>query len=60
MPLFGKFAAQGLIFRGSRFNMFFKIGALKNFSTLTEKHLPRPLQIFFYRTPTVATSRFSR
>ena len=36
---FGKFAAEVLIFRSSRSQMFFKIGVLKNFSTLTGKHL---------------------
>ena len=40
--------------------MFFKIGVLKNFETFTGKHLCWPLQAFFYRTPTVAASGFSR
>ena len=49
-----------LIFGSSRSLMFFKIGVLKNFATFTGKHLCRPLQAFFYRTPTVAASGFSR
>ena len=40
--------------------MFFKICALKNFTTLTGKHLCWSFQAFFYRTPTVAASGFSR
>ena len=40
--------------------MFFKIGILKNFAIFTGKHLCWPLQAFFYRTPTVAASGFSR
>ena len=40
--------------------MFFKIDVLKIFAIFTEKHLSWPLQAFFYRTPTVAASRFSR
>ena len=48
-----------LIFRSSRSQMFFKIGVLKNFATLTGK-LCWSLQAFFYRTPTVAGSGFSR
>ena len=39
--------------------MFFKIDVLKIFAIFTEKHLSWPLQAFFYRTPTVAASRFS-
>ena len=49
-----------LIFRSSRSQMFFKIGVLKKFATFTGKHLCWPLQAFFYRTPTVAASGFSR
>ena len=60
MPPFGKFAAEVLIFRSSRSQMFFKIGVLKNFATLTGKHLCWPLQAFFYRTPTVTASGFSQ
>ena len=40
--------------------MLFKIGALKNLVKFTEKHLCWPLQAFFYWTPTVAASEFSR
>ena len=49
-----------LIFRRSRLRMFFKIGALKNFAIFTGKHLCWPLQAFFYRTPIVTASTFSR
>ena len=49
-----------LNFRSSPSLMFFKIGVLKNFATFTGKHLCWPLQAFFYRTPTVAASGFSR
>ena len=59
LPPFGKFATEVLIFRSSRSQMFFKIGVLKNFATFTGKHLCWSLQSFFYRTPTVAASRFS-
>ena len=38
--------------------MFFKVGVLKNITTFTGKRLWWPLQAFFYRTPTVAASRF--
>ena len=34
-----KFAAEVLIFRSSRSQIFFKIGVLKNFATLKGKHL---------------------
>ena len=49
-----------LILRSSRSQIFFKIRALKNFATFTGKHLCWPLQVFFYRTPTGAASRFLR
>ena len=49
-----------LIFKRSRSRMFFKIGALKKFAIFTEKHLRWPLQTFFYRTPIVTASTFSR
>ena len=38
----------------------FKIGALRNFAIFTEKHLCWPLQAFFYGTPIVTASTFSR
>ena len=47
-----------LIFRSSRSQLFFKIGALKNLARFTGKHLCWPLQAFFYRPPTVAASGF--
>ena len=47
-----------LIFRSSRSQIFFKIGALKNLARFTGKHLCWPLQAFFYRPPTVAASGF--
>ena len=40
--------------------MFFKIGVLKNFAIFTGKNLCWPLHTFFYRTPTLAASGFSR
>ena len=49
-----------LIFKRSRSRMFFKIGALKKFAIFTGKHLCWPLQAFFYRTPIVTASTFSR
>ena len=49
-----------LILRRSRSRMFFKIGALKKFAIFTGKHLCWPLQAFFYRTPIVTASTFSR
>ena len=39
LPPFGKFVTEVLIFRGSRSQIFFKIGALKNFAIFTRKHL---------------------
>ena len=58
LPL-GKFVTEVLIFRSSRSQMFFKIGVLKNFAIFTGKNLCWPLHTFFYRTPTLAASRFS-
>ena len=49
-----------LIFRRSRSQIFFKISALKTFVIFTGKLLCWPLQAFFYRTPIVTASRFSR
>ena len=49
-----------LIFKRSRSQMFFKIGAFKNFAIFTGKHLCWPLQAFFYRPPIVTASRFWR
>ena len=49
-----------MIFKRSRSRMFFKIGALKKFAIFTGKHLCWPLQTFFYRTPIVTASTFSR
>ena len=40
--------------------MFFKIVVLKNFAIFTGKNLCWPLHTFFYRTPTLAASGFSR
>ena len=60
LPPFGKFVTEVLIFRGSRSQIFFKIGALKNFAIFTRKHLCWPLQSFFYRTSTVAASKLLR
>ena len=40
--------------------MFFKIAVLKNFAIFTGKNLCWPLHTFFYRTPTLAASGFSR
>ena len=57
-PFFGKFVTKVLIFRRSRSQMFFKIGALKSFSIL-ELFLIKS-QAFLYRTPTVAASGCSR
>ena len=48
-----------MIFRGSCSQMFFKIGVLKNFAVLDRAFLIK-LQAFFYRTPAVAASGFSR
>ena len=56
----GKFVAEVLIFRISRSQMFFKVGALKDFAILRGNHLCWPLQAFFNRTPTVAASGFSK
>ena len=39
---------------------FFKIGVVKNFAIFTGKNLCWPLHAFFYRTPTLAASGFSR
>ena len=36
--------------------MLFKIDVLKNFATFTGKHLFLPLQVFFFKTPTMAAS----
>ena len=47
-----------LIFRSSCSQMFFKIGVLKSFTTLTGKRLFWPLRVFFYRTPAVPASEF--
>ena len=55
-----KFVTEVLIFKRSRSRMFFKIGAPKRFKIFTGKHLCWPLQAFFYRTPIVAASKFSR
>ena len=44
-----------LVFRSSLSQMFFK-----NFAIFTGKHLCWPLQAFFYRTPIVTASTFSR
>ena len=60
VPPFRKFVTEVLFFRSSRSRMFFKIGVLKNFAIFTGKRLCWPLQAFFYRTPTVTASRFSR
>ena len=53
-------STEVLIFRISRLQMFFKIGALKNLAVFTGKHLCWPLHAFFYRTPIVTASTFSR
>ena len=55
-----KFVTEVLIFRRSRSRMFSNIGALKKFAIFTGKHLCWPLQTFFYRTPIVTASKFSR
>ena len=38
LPPFSKFVTEMLIFRNSRSQIFFKIGALKNFEIFTGKH----------------------
>ena len=60
VPPFRKFVTEVMFFWSSRSRMFFKIGVLKNFAIFTGKRLCWPLQAFFYRTPTVTASRFSR
>ena len=49
-----------MIFRSSCSQMFFKVGVLKNFAIFPGIHLCWPWQAFFYRTPTVVVSGFSR
>ena len=49
-----------MIFRSSCSQMFFKVGVLKNFAIFPGIHLCWPWQAFFYRTPTVVASGFSR
>ena len=60
IPPFGKFVTEVLIFWSSRSQIFFKIPVLKNFAIFTGKNLCWPLHTFFYRTPTLAASGFSR
>ena len=57
---FGNYLTQVLILRSSCSHMFFKIGVLQKFEISTRTQLCWPLQTFFYRTPTVAASGFSR
>ena len=45
-----------LIFRSSREVIFFKIDVLKNSAAFTGKYICLPLQVFFYKTPTMAAS----
>ena len=47
-----------VFYRSSRWQMFFKIGVLKSFTYWT--HFLITLQAFFYTTPMVAVSGFSR
>ena len=51
LPPFGKFVIEVVIFRSSHSQMFFKIGALKNFPIFTGKQLCWLLQAFLHRTP---------
>ena len=51
-----EFVTDVLIFRSSRSQIFFKIGALKNFAILESPFLIIKLQAFFYRKPTVVAA----